>query len=271
MTRRAEPGDPLLRDYTDLTDVQLRGPREVAEGVFMAEGANVVARALREGYRPRSMLVLEARLERDDVRAVVAAMEAADAPVLVGDSDTLAGISGFVVHRGVLAAFDRRPLPEVAELVAGAATVVALEGVVDHTNVGAIARSAAGLGVDALLLDPRCADPLYRRAVRTSMGATLRLPFARSTDWRADLELLRHLGFTTLALTPAADAVDLADVAVRRPERVALLLGEEGPGLERSTLAGADLRVRIPMSDGIDSLNVAAAAAVACWALRVPR
>jgi tRNA G18 (ribose-2'-O)-methylase SpoU len=261
--------DPRLTDYVDLTDVELRRRREPEEGLFLAEGANVVSRALRAGFRPRSLLLLRDRSDREDVRRVAAAVSALNAPVYVADADVLVGLTGYDVHRGVLAAFERKPLPSVEDVLRGARRVVVLEDVVDHTNLGAAFRSAAALGVDAVLVTPRCADPLYRRSVRVSMGTVFAVPWTRLPAWPADLALLSTSGFVTAALALAEDAITLDELAGQRHERLALVLGTEGSGLRTSTLAATDVRVRIPMSGGVDSLNVAAAAAVACYATRV--
>jgi tRNA G18 (ribose-2'-O)-methylase SpoU len=264
-----DAADPRLTDYLDLTDVELRRRREPAEGLFLAEGANVVSRALRAGFRPRSLLLLRDRLDRDDVRRAAAAVTALGAPVYVADADVLIGLTGYDVHRGVLAAFERRPLPLIDDVLLGARRVLVLEDVVDHTNLGAAFRSAAALGVDAVLVTPRCADPLYRRSVRVSMGTVFAVPWTRLTAWPADLALLAAAGFVTAALALADDAITLDDLAGQHHERLALVLGTEGSGLRESTLAATDVRVRIPMARGVDSLNVAAAAAVACYATRV--
>jgi tRNA G18 (ribose-2'-O)-methylase SpoU len=187
--------------------------------------------------------------------------------VLVVAPDVLRDVTGYEVHRGALATFARRPLPAPSDLLADAHRVAVLEGMVDPTNVGAVFRAAAALGMDAVLLDPRCADPLYRRAVRVSMGAVLALPYARFERWPAGLEDVRSAGLTLLALTPAPDAIPIDDLDQAGTARCAVLLGTEGEGLTPRAQAVADLRVKIPMSRGIDSLNVAAAAAVAFHAL----
>jgi len=189
----------------------------------------------------------------------------------VGESELLERITGFVMHRGALASMHRPVLPPVAELLRDARRVVVLEDIVDHTNVGAIFRAVAGLGADAVLVTPRCADPLYRRSVRVSMGAVLQIPWTRLDEWPAGGDRLREAGFTVAGLALADDAVDLADFAADAPERVAFLLGTEGDGLSRGALDAADLVVTIPMRHGVDSLNVAAAAAVALWSVRPPR
>ncbi len=254
--------DPVLGDYVGLTDVALRSRREPAEGLFIAEGDKVIRRALAAGYGMRSML-----LEDKWLPAMADVVAAVDAPVYVADLDVLTAVTGYSVHRGALAAMNRRPLPDPFDVAADARRLVVLEEVNNHTNVGAILRAAAALGVDAVLLDSRSADPLYRRAVKVSMGAVFAVPWARLPDWPAGLDRLRDMGFTVLALTPDVAAVPLDELPASASDRVALVLGAEGPGLSEGALAAADLRVRIPMSAGVDSLNVAAAAAVACYAL----
>lgn len=251
--------DPRLRDYRDLRDVQLRRALEAEYGLFLAEGEKVVRRAVEAGYRPRSFLMAPRWL--DGLADVLAD---SDAPCYVVTERFAEAVTGFHVHRGALAALERRPLPTVAQVIAGAATIVVLEDVVDHTNVGAILRSAAALGAQAALLSPRCADPLYRRAVKVSMGAVFSLPWTRLPDWYDALPDLSAAGFTTVALTLAEDTVDLED-AVRGVGRLALVLGTEGHGLTPHWSAAADRRGKVPMAAGIDSLNVAAASAVACY------
>ena len=254
--------DPRLRDYTDLTDVQLRRTREPAEGLFIAEGEKVIRRALAAGYRMRSMLLSEKWLE--PMRDVI---EAAEAPVHLVTPQTAEAVTGYHVHRGALASMERAPLPAPTEVLADARRIVVLESVNDHTNIGAIFRSAAALGMDAVLLSPDCADPLYRRSVKVSMGAVFAVPYARVESWPHGLGALRDAGFRLLALTPQPAAEPLAEELAAHPERVALLLGAEGTGLTRKALHAADAPVRIPMAHGVDSLNVGAAAAVACYAL----
>ena len=257
-----DPADPRLTDYVGLTDAELRRRREPAEGLFVAEGAKVVLRALAAGCVPRSLLL--APRWRDRLADVVASLQA---PVYVAAEDVLEHVTGYRVHRGPLAAMHRPAERDPADLLAGAHRVLVLEDVVDHTNVGAVFRTAAAFGFVAVLLGPRCADPLYRRAVRVSMGAVLTVPWARLTDWYGAPELIRAAGLRTLALTPAPDAVDLTAVPRGDLRRAALLLGGEGPGLTDRWLAAADVRVRIPIASSVDSLNVAAAAAVACYAI----
>lgn len=270
VVRVTDPADPRLRDYTGLTDVALRTRREPAEGLYMAESTKVIERALRAGHRPRSFLMAERWLP--DLAPLLSRVRArhGEVPVFVGDRDVVETITGFHLHRGALAAMHRPVLPPVEEVVAGARRVAVLEDVVDHTNVGAAFRSAAALGVDAVLVTPRCADPLYRRSVRVSMGAVFQVPWTRVDPWPGGIEHLRALGFTTAALALSDDAVTLDELAADPPERLALVLGTEGDGLGRATVAAADVVVRIPMAGDVDSLNVAAASAVAFWATRVP-
>ncbi|PZF85930.1 TrmH family RNA methyltransferase [Jiangella anatolica] len=257
--------DPRLADYVALRDVQLRTSLEAEHGLFLAEGEKVVRRAVAAGYRPRSFLMAPRWLD-----ALADVLDAAgDVPVYVAPEPVIEGVTGFHVHRGALASLHRRPLPPVADVLRPARRVVVLEDLVDHTNVGAIFRCAAGLGWDAVLLGPRCADPLYRRAVKVSMGTVFSVPYTRVDEWYDVPGALAAAGFRTLALTPADDAVDLADVETA--ERTALLIGGEGHGLSARWMAAADRRVRIPMQAGVDSLNVAAATAVACYALGSPR
>ena len=255
-----DPADPRLADYVGLTDVVRRTRHEPERGFFLAEGELVMARALRAGYVPRSILVAANRLA-----GLPPGLAQADCPVLVASYAVLEAVTGFHVHRGALASFGRRPLPTAAAVLAASTRVVVLEDVNNHTNLGAVFRSAAGLGIDAVLLSPTCCDPLYRRSVRVSMGEVLALPYAYLDAWPAGVGQLRAAGFRVLALTPAADATPLAQVRLGQDERVALLLGAEGPGLTADAMGASDLRVRIPMARGVDSLNVGAAAAVACW------
>jgi tRNA G18 (ribose-2'-O)-methylase SpoU len=252
--------DPRLADYARLTDMELRTSLESVQGLFIAEGTKVIGRAVAAGYPVRSMLVAERRL------GDLPALPATGAPVHVVPDETAERLTGYRVHRGALASLHRKPLPETAALAAAARRVIVLEDLVDHANVGAIFRCAAALGVDAVFLSPRCADPLYRRAVKVSMGAVFAIPYARMTGWCDGLAGLRAAGFRLLALTPDRAAAPIGGAVTG--QRTALLLGTEGDGLSAQACAHADLAVRIPMAGGVDSLNVAAAAAVALWALR---
>lgn len=263
-----DAADPRLADYVSLTDVALRSRHEPEQGLFIAESLEVLRRAVAAGCAPRSFLLDAVRV--DEAADVLAAFP--DVPTYVADQDLLRAVTGFRVHRGVLAAMHRPAPLGVAVLLdalaAGRSRVVVLEDLVDHTNVGAAFRSVAALGADAVVVAPRCADPLYRRSVRVSMGTVFAVPWARSADWPGDLDLLREHGFVVAALALATDAVPLDVFAAQAPERVALVLGAEGDGLSARVVAASDVSVRIPMVGGVDSLNVAAACAVALWALR---
>ena len=262
-----DAADPRLHDYTGLTDVRLRTVREPAEGLFMAESTQVIRRVLEGGHRLRSVLVAPRWLP--DIPDVLAAALRQGAPVYVGEEDVLQAITGFHLHRGALAAVHRPALRPVADVVAGARRVVVIEDLVDHTNVGAVFRSAAALGVEAVLVTPRCSDPLYRRSVRVSMGTVFQVPWTRLETWPGGLQELRDLGFVVAGLALAEDAVGLDELAADPPERLCWVLGTEGDGLGQATVGAVDRVVRIPMSGGVDSLNVAAAGAVAFWATRV--
>ena len=257
-----DPEDPRLSEYRDLRDVQLRRSLEAEHGLFLAEGEKVVRRAVRAGYGVRSFLLAPRWLDGlSDV------MSTTDAPCYVLAEELAEQVTGFHVHRGALASLSRTPLISVEELLEGARTIVVCEDIVDHTNVGAIFRSAAALGVDGVLLAPRCADPLYRRAVKVGMGAVFTLPWTRLPEWYDAMLMLRDHGFTTVALTLAEHAVPLED-AVAGVDRLALVLGSEGHGLSERWETSAEHRSVIGMRAGIDSLNVAAAAAVACYIAR---
>ncbi|MFI7145862.1 TrmH family RNA methyltransferase [Nonomuraea sp. NPDC050022] len=280
-----DPADPRLTDYTRLRDVDLRKSLEAERGLFVAEGEKVIRRAIGAGYPIRSVLTTARWLEPlADVLG--------DATVYVVSDETMLGVAGFQVHRGALASMERLPLPSVERVLAGTSRTVVLEDLVDHSNgeraeqhtrrilvledlvdhsnVGAIFRCAAALGVDGIILSPRCADPLYRRAVKVSMGAVFSIPYARMDNWFGGLARLREAGFQTLALTPDQRATPIDTVKLE--DRVALLLGAEGDGLSSHWLKEADEAVCIPMSAaamtaGVDSLNVVAAAAIACHGL----
>jgi len=253
-------GDPRLVDYTDLTDVALRRVREPAEGLFLAEGEKVVRRALDAGYVPRSVLTaakwlpgLEADLARHDC------------PVYVADDALLQSITGYRVHRGALASLHRKPLPPLVQVLRTARRVVVLEDLVDHTNVGAVFRNAAALGIDAVLVSPECADPLYRRSVKVSMGTVFAVPWTRAEPWPDALDTLRDMGFRVLAMSPDPRGRPLPAADLGAP--VAIVLGTEGEGLTDAARARCHESVRIPMAPGVDSLNVAAASAVVLYAV----
>jgi tRNA G18 (ribose-2'-O)-methylase SpoU len=256
-----DPDDPRLADYRSLTDVALRRRIEPPGGLFIAEGALVIERALGAGYLLRSALMSPQWLER-----TAPSLASSQAPIYLASDELLETVTGFHVHRGALAAVHRRPVPEFAELISACRRLVVVEDLVNHTNLGAIFRAAAALGMDGVLLSPQSADPLYRRSVRVSMGAVFGVPYARAPQWPDALTELRTAGFRVVALTPAPDAVALDRVTVDASERLAVVLGTEGAGLSDRAADLADQRVRIPMMAGIDSLNVASAAAVAFWA-----
>lgn len=253
--------DAAFDDYTNLTDVALRRKQEPERGIFIAESKNVLARALDTGIEPRSVLVSERWLSQ-----VEPMVEQFDIPLYVAHESVLEQITGFHLHRGALAAMQRPELADPADLVAGKQLIVIIDGVVDHTNVGAIFRSVAGLGADAVLVTDRSADPLYRRSVRVSMGTVLQVPWTRIPSLRSAKDALHDAGFTIAGLALTDDAVDLSQFAPEGP--VALVLGSEGHGLDRGALAACDAKIVIPMLHGVDSLNVAAASAVATWAMR---
>lgn len=264
-----DPADPRLADYQRLTDVALRKRLEPEHGLFIAEGELVISRALRAGYRMRS--VVATRRWLDALAATLALDAAAAADVFVAAPDVLEQVTGFHVHRGALAAFARKPPVDLDALLATARRVAVIENVNNPTNLGALFRSAAALGIDAVLLDPLSCDPLYRRAVRVSMGEVFAVAHARLAPWPAALERLRVYGFRILALTPDPDAVPIEELRPSSDDaRVAVLLGAEGPGLTARAFGAADEAVRIPMSGGVDSLNVAAAAAIAFYLVGRP-
>jgi tRNA G18 (ribose-2'-O)-methylase SpoU len=256
----ADAADPRLADYSDLTDVHLRRSLEAAQGLFIAEGEKVIRRAIGAGYAVRSMLVAE-----DKLATIADVAEACQAPCYVVAPAAAEQLTGYRVHRGALASMERRPLPAVAEVLAGARRVVVLEDIVDHANVGAVFRSVAALGFDAVLLSPRCADPLYRRAVKVSMGAVFSVPWCRVPNWRTGVDTVKGHGFRVLAMTPDGGATPIG--RIKPAGKLALLVGGEGNGLSARWLAAADEAVRIPMHNGIDSLNVGSATAIACYLL----
>lgn len=260
-----DPTDDRLADYVRLRETTLRRRLETEQGLFIAEGAKIIRRALDAGYRPRSFMLAKRWLA--DLADVLATT---DAPVYLVSEDLAEQLTGFHVHRGALASMHRHHRHRFDDLLA-ARRLVVCEDIVDHTNIGAIVRSAAGLGWDGVLLAPRAADPLYRRAIKTSMGAVFEMPWARLDDWAADLDRLRAAGLQVVAMALHPDAIELDEFAAQvkiDPRPLALLLGTEGDGLSAHWLAQADVVVRIEMDHSVDSLNVAAAAAIACWALR---
>jgi tRNA G18 (ribose-2'-O)-methylase SpoU len=256
-----DPDDPRLDDFRDLNSVDRRPDLPTGKGLVIAEGVLVVQRMLASRFTPHALLGTDRRLAelKDDLAET-------GAPFYRASADVMARVVGFHLNRGVLAAARRAPEPTIAQVLDGARTVAVLEGVNDHENLGSIFRNAAGLGVDAVVFGSGCADPLYRRAVRVSMGHALLVPYARTTNWPADLVLLKESGFRLLAMTPRSEACGLPEaVAAARDQRIAVIVGAEGPGLTAATLRLSDVRVRIPMSRGTDSLNVATAAALAFY------
>lgn len=265
--------DERLDVYARLTDLELRSRIEPDKALFIAESAEVIGRALDGGMKPLSLLTEEKHLPQ--LEGVLAKMERASdsAPVLIAPPNELRRLTGFDLTRGALAAFRRPPERTVKEVASNARLVAVLEDIRNHTNVGAIFRSAAALGVDAVLVTPACYDPLYRRAIRVSMGTVFQVPWARigenPHDWAAEgVPLLHELGFSTAAMALSPNAITLDDPQLKACERLALVFGTEGDGLAASTLARCDYTVRIPMQHGVDSLNVAASSAVAFWELR---
>lgn len=273
----AEPGDDdvvdrartaaLVAEYSQLTDVGLRTSTEAANGLYIAESTKIINRALAASHTPRSFFMT--RLWFPRLVEQLGGPWSSEAPILIGSEARVESIIGFHLHRAALAAMERPEPVSVAETVRDARRVVVVEDVVDHTNLGAIFRSAAGLGVDAVLLSPECADPLYRRSIRVSMGTVFQVPWARFTRWPHGLAELREDGFTVAALALEDDSVPLKEFAAEAPDRVAIVMGTEGDGLRRATIAAADATVLIPMAHGVNSLNVAAATAVACYALQI--
>ncbi|WP_280219444.1 TrmH family RNA methyltransferase [Nocardia neocaledoniensis] len=253
-----DPADPRVDDFRDLSAADRRPDLPGRKGLVIAEGVVVVQRMLDSRFTPSALLGTAKRYE-----ALAADLAGRDIPYYRASAEVMAEVVGFHLNRGVLAVAPRPAALSVEEALAGARTVAVLEGVNDHENLGSMFRNAAGLGADAVLFGDRCADPLYRRAVRVSMGHVLRVPFAQLPEWPGGLESLRERGFQIIALTPNPAAVNLATAMTG--ERVALLLGAEGPGLTEEAMRATDVRARIPMSPGTDSLNVATAAAMAFY------
>lgn len=276
--------DPRLEAYTHLTELQLRNRLEPEKGLFIAESPKVIDRALAAGVEPLSFLVEEPWLEgMKDEFALVDSHFGSAVDVFIASPEQLKRITGYRLHRGALSAMRRWHLPSVAEICDGARRVAVLENIVDHTNVGSIMRSAAALDIDAVLVTPSCADPLYRRAARVSMGTVFQVPWTRIGGddphaWPSpSIDELHRLGFTTVAMALTEDSIGMEELVNRLAlpaadshhiEKLAMIFGTEGDGLSRHTLAHADLTVKIPMSHGVDSLNVAASSAVAFWATR---
>ncbi len=262
--------DPALDVFARLTEAQLRNKMEPQKGIFIAESAKVIRYALLAGYEPVSMLMEHKHIEGQGAPLIAMCP---DTPVYVAEASVLEQLTGYKVTRGVLCAMRRKPLPTVEEVCANARRIAILESIVDTTNIGAIFRSAAALGMDAVLVTPSCGDPLYRRSVRVSMGTVFQIPWARIGDSPADwpekgMAQLGAMGFKTAALALTDRSVSIEDPALAAEEKLAVILGTEGDGLMASTIDAADYTVKIPMAHGVDSLNVGAAAAVAFWQLR---
>ena len=263
--------DPRVRDFTQLKDVNLRKSFETERGLYLAESFSVIARALAAGHQPRSVLTNRHWLGR---LQETLGSRAGDIPIFVAEEEQLTRLTGFSMHRGAIAAMERPALPELDEVLSGARAVLILEDLVDHTNVGAAIRSAAAMGFDAILTSPHCADPLYRRAVRVSMGTVFSLPWTQISAW-PDTSALKNRGFIVAGLALSEQAISLPEfcaclqsqVERGKQPKVALVLGTEGPGMTKQALASCDQLVKIPLSHGVDSLNVAAAGAVACYAV----
>ena len=261
---------PALDVFARLTEAQLRIRTEAEKGLFVAESTKVIGRALDAGYEPVSLLTERKHI---DGQAKDLIDRLGDLPVYTADSHLLENLTGYGLHRGVLCAMKRPSLPPVEQVCAKARRVAVLEGIVDPTNVGALFRSAAALGMDGVLLTPTCCDPLYRRAARVSMGTVFQVPWTRIgehyTDWPDNgLAQLKQLGFKTAAMALSDQSVSIEEPALRSIEKLAVILGTEGDGLSHTTIAGCDYTVKIPMAHGVDSLNVAAASSVAFWELR---
>lgn len=256
--------DPRLDEYRSLTETALRSISEPAGGLYIAESTKVIERAIGAGHAPRSVLVQARRL--DGILSIVAGF---DVPIYVVPDDVAEAVTGFAVHRGAIASMHRPTLPSVADVVRGSRRVAILEGLADHTNVGALFRSAAALGVDAILISPDCSDPLYRRAVRVSMGTVFQVPWTRMTAWPAGIHELQEAGYIVAGMTLGESAITLDALVAEDHEKLALVFGTEGHGITPATDRILDRRVTIPMRGGVDSLNVAAASAVAFYATSI--
>ena len=263
--------DPRAAAYAGLTNAQLRSRRDESRGIIIAESARVIRCALLKQCEPISLLMERRHLQGQGAELMALCPD--DLPVYTADSEVLAGLTGFALTRGLLGAFRRPALPQPESVLADARLIAVLQGITDAANVGAVFRSAAAIGVDAVLLDPTCCDPFSRRAMRVSMGTVLQIPWTRlpgtEASWEATaVPTLKKHGFLTAALALDDRSISITDPLLKQADRVALLLGTEGTGLPASTIAACDHTVMIPMAHGVDSLNVAAAATVAFWELR---
>ncbi|WP_271395167.1 TrmH family RNA methyltransferase [Neomicrococcus lactis] len=264
VVRLESAADPRVKDYVALSDAALRQKTDPERGLYIAESTNVVKRAIAAGHTPRSFFLTEKWLPklRNEIE------QFPDVPVLMGSPEILEEIAGFNLHRGALAAMNRPEPLTVQDVLANARRIVLLEDIVEHTNLGAVFRSAAGLGVDGILVSERCADPLYRRSIRVSMGGVFQIPWARTGPWENALEGLKDAGFVIAAMELTADSINMDEFEAGSLERLALVLGTEGAGISQRTLELADVALQIPMRVGVNSLNVAAASSVAMWELR---
>lgn len=260
--------DPRLIDYMGLKDLQLRSHTEVERGVFLAESKLVVERALRADFRPLSFMMSKKWLPQFE-ELEMSYPHLAELPIFVGSDELLEDVTGFHLHRGMLATFQRPVLSSLKEYLQthDVRRIAILEDIVDHTNVGAIFRNAAGLGVDLVVVTPQCSDPLYRRSVRVSMGTVFQVPWVRSENWPQDISVLQDAGFKVAALTLGPLSKPISKLGLEQEGKLALVFGSEGPGLKPATIAAADFSVVIPMAGGVDSLNVSASAAIAFWEL----
>jgi tRNA G18 (ribose-2'-O)-methylase SpoU len=263
-----DPADERVSDYFSLTDVNLRKKLEPARGLYLAESEKVIRRALGAGHRPRSFLMGERWLT--DLADLVEQAESSDVPVYVAEAAVIQAMTGFHLHRGALASMHRPVLAAPESLLQNASRIAIFEDIVDHSNLGAAFRSAAALGIDGVLITQSCADPFYRRSIRVSMGTVFQVPWTRIPLWPKSIDMVREAGFTTAALALSDEAITLDQLAAQRHAKLALIIGTEGKGLRRATLSAVDAIVRIPMGGGVDSLNVAAAAAVAFYATNRP-
>lgn len=266
----ADFNDPRLDIYARLTEAQLLNRREPAKGMFIAESPKVIERALDAGCEPVSILAEENHIRGEALHAIE---RCGDVPVFTAHFDVLTQLTGYQLTRGMLCAMRRPPLPDAREVLSGVKRVAVLENVMNPTNIGAIFRSAAALGMDAVLLTPGCSDPLYRRSARVSMGTVFQVPWTyigeEMSDWPENgMQILKEEGFKTAAMALSDDSVSIDDPNLMAEEKLAVILGTEGDGLANTTIAGCDYTVKIPMQHGVDSLNVAAASAVAFWQLR---
>ena len=267
--RISDLSHPGLDPYVRLSEAQLRNKQTPEKGIFIAESLRVIGHALDAGCEPISMLMEEKYISGQAADTIA---RCGDIPIYTGESAVLEQLTGYQLSRGILCAMHRPQLRDAADLLANARRVAIIEGVIDPTNVGAIIRSAAALNMDAVLLDPTCCDPLHRRAVRVSMGTVFQVPWARlgskASDWpERGMELLHKHGFKTASLALNENAISIDDPVLKTVEKLAVILGTEGDGLKAATIAASDYCVMIPMSNGVDSLNVAAASAVAFWQL----